>query len=594
MAESYSQPTASTPSQGDAPLADPDLVDSATPELNSGVPSSSQPVAAASLSDGIMFNVVIPLLLLLVAGGVVWVLGEDEPAKRPAEDNSRNGQLRQLPPVHVQRLRSFDSAEHQLELQVDGVVVPFREARVAAEVAGRVVFKADDCEAGSYVKKDQVLMRLDPTDYELEVQRLSRLQEQEYQALSEVDQEMANSKRLIDLAVKDVSLQQQDYDRQKSLPEGFASRAEIDRANRTLLSATQQLVTLENQLELSKKRRVRLEASERLAATQLRAAEVNLRRTEIRAPIEGVIVEENSDLNTFVTRGSTLVTIEDTSKVEVATNLRMDQLYWVLDQKQDQDDSSSRGYDLPETPAIIEYEMSGHEDISYRWRGRLLSYDGIGVDPVSRTVPVRVVVDSPTEYVDKQGQKQQVRGATALVRGMYVRVKLLIQPKTRLVIIPARALQPGNRVLQFVPDESVLRTAAANVKMEPGELDRAGLTAVSSSDDAFQPSDWEPGKAILRKRSVTPVDSLKLNDADIAMRMESDLQPGDDQMWVCAVYEPELTGESYVVVSPLSLRENESEKPVRAKREGMADDAEKDSANSKSTIAAQLDDAEDA
>ena len=79
------------------------------------------------------------------------------------------------------------------------------------------------------------------------------------------------------------------------------------------------------------------------------------------------------------------------------------------------------------------------------------------------------------------------------------------------------------------------------------------------------------------------------------MRMESDLQPGDnDQMWVCAVYEPELTGESYVVVSPLSLRENESEKPVRAKREGMADDAEKDSANSKSTIAAQLDDAEDA
>ena len=49
-----------------------------------------------------------------------------------------------------------------------------------------------------------------------------------------------------------------------------------------------------------------------------------------------------------------------------------------------------------------------------------------------------------------------------------------------------------------------------------------------------------------------------------------------------------------MVVSPLSLRENESEKPVRAKREGMADDAEKDSANSKSTIAAQLDDAEDA
>jgi multidrug efflux pump subunit AcrA (membrane-fusion protein) len=592
MAESYSQTTASTPSQGDAPLADPATPELNSGELNSGEPSSPQSVAAASVSDGIMFNVIIPLLLLLVAGGVVWMLGEDESAKRPADDHSRSGQLRQLPAVHVKRLSSFDSAGRQLQLQVDGVVVPFREARVAAEVAGRVVFKADDCEAGSYVKKDQVLMRLDPTDHEFEVQRLSRLQEQEYQALSEVDQEMANSQRLIDLAVKDVSLQQQEYDRQKSLPQGFASRAEIDQANRTLLSATQQLVTLENQLGLAKKRRVRLEASERLAATQLKAAEVNLRRTEIRAPIEGVIVEENSDLNTFVNRGSTLVTIEDTSKVEVATNLRMDQLYWVLDQKRDQVDTSSRGYDLPETPAIIEYEMSGHEDVSYRWRGRLISYDGIGVDPVSRTVPVRVLVDSPTEYIDKQGQMQQVGGATALVRGMYVRVKLLIQPKTRLVVIPAQALQPGNRVLQFVPDESVLNASAANVKMEPGELVRTRLTAVSTSDNAFQPTDWEPGRAILRKRPVTPVDSLQLNDAEIAKRMESDLQPGDyGQMWVCAVYEPELTGGSYVVVSPLSLRENESEKPVRAKREGMADDAEQDSANNQSTVAPQLDDA---
>ncbi len=151
--------------------------------------------------------------------------------------------------------------------------------------------------------------------------------------LGEVDQEMLNAKRLIEVAQQDVALQQKEVERQKALPAGFASRAEIDQANRGLLAATQQLVSVENQLDLLRKRRLRLEASERLAATQLKAAEVNLSRVEIRAPIDGVIVKEDADLNTFVARGNMLVTIEDTSKVEVATNLRMDQLYWVLDQQ---------------------------------------------------------------------------------------------------------------------------------------------------------------------------------------------------------------------------------------------------------------------
>ncbi len=153
-----------------------------------------------------MINFVIPILLLCAAAAVVMLLGTVEPEQRLAADTTRTGRLRALPPVRVEPLRSLESTGQQLRLEVDGTVVPFREARVAAEVAGRVIFKADECEAGSYVKKDQLLMRIDPTDYELEVQRLSRLQEQEYEALGEVDQEMSNAKRLIQVAQQDVAL----------------------------------------------------------------------------------------------------------------------------------------------------------------------------------------------------------------------------------------------------------------------------------------------------------------------------------------------------------------------------------------------------
>jgi hypothetical protein len=413
---------------------------------------------------------------------------------------------------------------------------------------------------------------------------------------------MANARRLIEVAKMDVQLQQKEVDRQKSYPAGFASPAEIDQASRALLAATQQLVSIENQLELLRTRRLKLEASERLAAVQLQAAEVNLQRTEIRAPIEGVIVSEDADLNTFVARGTTMVTIEDTSKVEVATNLRMDQLYWVLDQESRSVDPSARGYDLPETPAVIEYELAGRTAVSYRWKGRLLSYDGIGLDPVTRTVPVRVLVDNPTQYLDHEGNSQKVTGATPLVRGMFVKVSLLIEPKSRLVVIPARALQPGNRVLQFMPDESVLDSASAEsveTAMTSGPPSpssdaptgsAAGSTGSESGDEGkrFDPDLWEPGRVVVR-RSVNPVDSLSLGVAE-----RDGMGAGAKRLWVCEVRDPALSAESFVVVSPLGDFD-ERGLPARAERSGMLDEpANSQTRPNESTVATNRGDLEGA
>ena len=510
-----------------------------------------------------LFNLLIPVLLLVAGGLVIYQLGSVSPSKRPAEDHTRSGRLKSLPPVRVVELQSLESTGQSLRLQVDGTVVPYRESLVAAEVAGRVVFKSDECEAGSYVTQGQLLMRIDPTDHELEVERLTRMQEQEYQALNEVDQEMVNAKRLIDVASQDMALQQREVDRQQAMPKGFASRAEIDQANRALLAAKQQQVNSQNQLDLLRKRRVRLEASERLAATQLKVAELSLKRTEIRAPIDGVIVNEDADMNTFVSRGTLLVTIEDTSKVEVAINLRMDQLYWVLNQDETVCDSSVdpsvRGYNLPETPALIEYELSGREGAVYRWQGRLLSYNGIGVDAVTRTVPVRVVVDHPTQYTDQDGNTEEMNGGTALVRGMFVGVKLLIKPKATLVAIPARALQPGNRVFQFIHDDSVLDTASP-----PADEANIATTEITTESDqpaapttTFDPDHWTPGR-VIERRSIHPVDTLSIGDVD---RSQS-----KDRIWICEVRDQVLQNGSLVVVSPIGDIDEDG-LAVRAERE---------------------------
>lgn len=539
---------------------------------------------ADAMTRFVLFNIVIPIALIAAGALVIRVLGTATAKPLPPPDLSFAGRLKALPAARAERIESLESTGKSLELIVDGTVVPYQESRVASEVAGRVVYKSQNCEAGAIVRKSEVLMRIDPTDYELEVERLSRLKEQEYRALGEIDQEMVNAKRNIDVAKQEVKLQLNEVERQLALPKNFASKTEIDRAKATLLQKQSQLLTWENNLDLLRKKRSRLESSEQLAATQLRVAEVNLARTEITAPIDGVIVSEEADLNTFVSRGAPLVTIEDTSKVEVASSLRMDQLHWVLDQ--DDPSLASEGYDLPDTPAIIEFEVAGRQASIYRWKGHLVSYDGVGLDSETRTVPVRVLVDHPREYFDPSGDVTQNARVSALVRGMFVRVRLQIKPRTPLIVIPADALRPGNRVWIFQEDSSVLDLPSdddsnppttvteapengSNESAEPSETSKLAGTEVSDptaseSDaseknatepdgfdpDAFDPDSWTAGKVTV-SGAVYPVESLALADDSDDDPTISPLVKSAGRHWVCESRDPAVTDGASIVVSPL-------------------------------------------
>jgi len=523
----------------------------------------STPPPTASFTRGLLINFVAPLALLAAAVSVFMALGTVEPPKRPDPDMSRNGRLQALSPIRIEPIKLLDPTETPLFLSVDGTVVPFEEANVAAEVSGRIISKSEKCEAGGFVKQGEILMKIDPEDYKLEVQRLSQQKDQEYQRLQELDQEMLNSQKLIDVAQQDVKIQEREISRLESLPLGFASRTEIDQANRALLAATQQLVSLENQLKIQRKQRTRIESAEKLAATQLQAAEVNLRRTDVRAPIDGIVVTEQVDVNTFVTRGSPLVTIENTSKVEVSTSLRMDQLYWILDQVAIEETKTSVGYDLPETDAIIEFEVSGRHGMTHQWNGKLLSYDGIGLDPKTRTVPVRVIVDRPSEFIHQGESSIPSHSTTPLVRGMFVRVRLMIRPKTQLYVIPTKALQPGNRIYEFTPDDSVLDVAS-------GEEEIFNPPLEPSVDESFDPVDWIAGRVQIRNE-VIPVNSLSLGNLNAKSHSMHSGNEHTSQttsftgrdFWVCEVAGFNGEGDRFVVTSPLGTV-SEASFPARA------------------------------
>ena len=590
----------------DTLISPPELKPDESPGTTDNSPQTRTFIAKlANTSRKVLFDFIIPASLLVGGVAVLLILGTAKTEKKPGIGTDYNSRLQALSEVRVERLHTLTSLGEQLQLIVDGSVAPFREVQVATEVSGEIIEKESICEAGAYVEAGTLLMKIDTTDYAFEVKRLQQVKAQEYRALREVEQEKDNTRRSIELAKEDVELQQREVDRQTQLGDGFTSPAERDQAKRSLLATRQQLVTFENQLSLLEERRQKLMISEQLAITQLQKAEKDLERTEIRAPISGVIVNENAELHSFVARGTTLVTIDDTTKAEVATSLRMDQLYWVLNQgktsaraasdgtpkKETQKDKANadknagmRGYSLPETKAIIEYELAGREGVKYYWNAKLMSYDGIGLNSATRTVPVRVVVDAPNQHVDANGQPRKVTGATALVRGMYVRVKLLITPRPEWMVIPARGLQVDNRILQFTADPSVL-------DVKPSEHAQDANTVVEPKsrevdlEAQFKPKAWVPGKVTVAS-GINPIAPLSgstsiMTEGETAS--DASFNRNTQRLWVC-----EITGASaellktnpFVVVSPFEGIAEGSSSPARASAD-VVNAAAKSSVNEK-------------
>jgi len=499
---------------------------------------------------GWVIGLLLPVMIAFAGVAVYQKLGTQVPKQVSEDPSDPRIYLNRLPIVSTEKAEAFRGLD-SLDISLSGTVVPYRQLTIAAEVSGRVVYKSDRCQIGKYVHEGDVLFRLNPKDYELEVERLTALKESEYAQQRELDQELSNIKRSLLLAEEELGLQEKEIKRLESLPAGFASDTEQDQARRQRLAATNQVVTLQNQMQLLETRRRRIELAERLADTQLTQAQTNLDRSEIKSPISGVIVSESVQEDSYVQRGDKLFVVEDTERVEVSCNLRTDQLLLVLDQLNTSPtgEPSSQvmrasSYELPPTPVEISYEVAGREDLTYQWRGHLSRYEGIGLDAQSRTVPVRVMVDNPRD-VRRNGQpisEEGNGGLPALVRGMFVDVKIQTQPKRALVLLPKLAVRPGGQVWAFEADESLLSEKKISDSMS---------TEVAQSLPKVV--DWTVGRVRVFS-GVKTISLVKVPDVENRDDENRDLASRDvasREFWVAEALEGVTPGVS-LVTTPLA------------------------------------------
>ncbi len=197
-------------------------------------------------------------LVLTGIGAYAWIYGD---ARKPAY-----------------KLAKIERGPLTATVAAAGTLNPVSAVQVGSQISGQI--KEILVDFNSPVKAGQLVARIDPETYQYRVRQ------------AEADLEAARSAVSVQRAQAyqaqvNLAEAQRDYERKAMLVEkGFISAAERDKAKTTFDAARAQLELAEAQVKNS-------EAIVRQREAQLAQARVDLARTEIRSPVDGVVVKRS-------------------------------------------------------------------------------------------------------------------------------------------------------------------------------------------------------------------------------------------------------------------------------------------------------------
>ena len=195
---------------------------------------------------------------------------------------------------------------------------------MAPEVAGRIVeLNARDNE---FVRKGDLLMVIDPTDYKIAVAQSEAAVQQAQASVQSIDAQLAvqgaqiasNQAQLDGARAGLVFAQQQDARFQTLAKDGWnsvqnaqQSTSQLHQQEAAVHSAEENLNLAQRELEALKAQRMSAEATLAQAKAQLSQGQVNLERTRVLAPVDGHVTNLLAQLGDYVSVGVNTISVVD-------------------------------------------------------------------------------------------------------------------------------------------------------------------------------------------------------------------------------------------------------------------------------------------
>ncbi len=347
----------------------------------------------------------------------VMIMLRSEPPRRPPEPES--------PIVSV---GTVVAGSGPILVFGSGTVRPRWEIDVAPEVGGKIVAVSPNLQSGGHVSAGEVLVRIDPAEYENRVQQ--------------AEADVATQRVALLQAEEEANIARAEY-------EQFRAR-ESRRGNAA--APPSPLVLREPQLQAARAALAR-------AGAQLRDAELALSRTEVTSPFDGRVRSEVADVGRIVAPGQSLGQIYASDAVEVVVPLSDDDAVLIPNLW-----SLQAGDDDRSIPATVTIEYGARR---FFWEGYVDRAE-TALDEQSRTIAVVVRVPDPFGAGQAVEVDSETGAAPPLLVGQFAQVAIDGLELAEYFILPRRALRLGDEVWAITADGRV-QIVAVDVLQETDE-----------------------------------------------------------------------------------------------------------------------------
>jgi len=432
------------------------------------------------------------LLLLAIGASVcaylIWT--RPKPSGAPTKDSGR------LVQVFV-----AEKSSHRLAITAYGTTRASQQWTAIAEVSGRAMEISPRFEPGEILPAGELLVRIDPTDYELSVARLEAEARAKKEQLHENELNEVNLREILKLLQRQSLLASAEYERQRELfGRNAASRAVLEATEQTYITALTTLQQTRNELSLLPVRRDLLQASLDAANAQLKQAERDLAECDIRLPSAARCAAKSVEENQYIAVGERLGTFLALDTAEVVAMVEARQMSALFPKGiQSMEPLDFTQFDRIDSfwkQLRIPVEVSwGTKDRRWIWPGRVARIAS-SLDPGTRTIPV--IVEVPNPYKDVQPGIRP-----PLIPDVFCKVTAYGATVDNVVVIPREALH-NDRVY-------LLRDGAleiARVKVLALEEDLAVIQEGIEASDMVVLTDLAPasqGMPLRGKVIINPV-----------------------------------------------------------------------------------------
>ncbi|CAM2938919.1 efflux RND transporter periplasmic adaptor subunit [Moritella viscosa] len=208
-----------------------------------------------------------------------------------------------------------------------GHVVAKNKWQAISEVSGKVIYKNERLQRGTFINEGVELLRIDPTSYELNLTTAQANLDNISSEVEKLDIEEQRLTRSYQVESKTLALEKKEYQRNIKLnKKGTISASSLEQQERIVYNTQLQLNDLKAQINQLPARKKALQAQIAQAQSQIDQAQLDLENTIIIMPFNGRIIDVNAELQQFVSAGISLILAHDISKLEVEAKMPTSQL----------------------------------------------------------------------------------------------------------------------------------------------------------------------------------------------------------------------------------------------------------------------------